>query len=146
MNVYETAQQQEKPQQAVQVTLNFGLLSSTATSNGEQLIDPSPADPDINLRVSKRDTLEFVSDDSFRIEIKPLNHNDIPAGPSGNPFEKSDTDSQLQPDGERQRHKVDRGAVRSDFQTDEKGRAYKYIATLKTDPNKKIDPHIIIRR
>jgi hypothetical protein len=35
MNVYETAQQQEKPQQAVQVTLNFGLLSSTATSNGE---------------------------------------------------------------------------------------------------------------
>jgi hypothetical protein len=35
------------------------------------------------------DTLEFVSGEEFRIEIEARPHNDIPAGPEGNPFENS---------------------------------------------------------
>jgi hypothetical protein len=128
------------PLQKVQVELNFGLGKVKVTSNGVPLTDPTPEDPDIKLRVSMRDTFEFVSDEAFRIEIKPEPHDDIPAGPDENPFERSETDSQLQAG----RHKVDRGAVRSNFQTDERGRAYKYTATPVADPNKRIDPHIII--
>jgi hypothetical protein len=131
------------PLQKVQVELNFALGTSTATSNGHVLTPLE--DPEIELSVRGRDTLEFVSDEAFRIEIEPKAHinqdnTTIPAGPDENPFEKSETDSQLQAG----RHKVDRGAVRSNFQTDERGRAYKYTATPVADPNKRIDPHIII--
>ena len=129
-----------------QVHLFFDSQQSIVSDNSGTLTFPNPNDPDINLRVGPKDTLDFVSTEDFRVTISPEAHTcpscgeQFPAGPKKNLFTGKDNEDFK--DDSKGKKKVSCGAVHSHFGPGELPCAYKYTATANS--GKKIDPHIIV--
>jgi hypothetical protein len=138
----------------IQVELDFDSGESRPRSNGVQLILPNPKDADINLHVSRRDTLEFESNQAFQIKIIPKDHEGIRPGPDMNPFDL--TKDKFEADSVEQHgiHRVVCGAVDPEFLNQKLPCSYKYVATTRLTASTKklnarfqsreIDPHIIL--